>query len=73
MAEMVFIQFLGEDNKTVEASGTRYLDGEKLPDGTWSVLKANSVSSVVMEQDEMPEHWKQQLKTWKQWADSHFD
>lgn len=70
MPEMIYIQFRGADDEP-EAAASRYHEGQKLPEGTWSVAHevCGNDEVEVMSQFEMPEHWREQLKRWKQWGE----
>ena len=71
--DMCYMQFHGPDGKTVEGAGSIYNDGKQLPPGQWSVTKADSDTSVIMTEAEMPEHWQKEIKKWSAWGKDYLE
>ncbi len=71
MGRMLFIRLEGP-NGQVEAAASIYSDGKELPPGLWSVTHSIG-ETEVMSQYEMPDHWREQVKRWGQWAERELD
>ena len=67
--ELLFIRFLSPDKETTEATATRSHNNQKLAEGLWSVLHADLDVCEIMSQNEMPDHWRSQLKAWNAWSE----
>jgi len=71
MPRMLFIRLNAIDDDNVEEARASIYgpDREELPPGRWNVMYDDDRPGEIMDQEEMPYHWQEQIKRWKQWAD----
>ena len=71
MAKMCYTRLYAPDGETVEATASTYDNGKELSAGQWLVRRANSDINEIMNQDDMPQHWQDQIKRWSAWGEKN--
>ncbi len=69
MARVSFVQLKDREGNVEATALARGPDKELLPPGKWNVRMPDA-DPIVMSVEEMPDHWREQIRQWGQFGKS---